>query len=118
MFQKEISDRQVLQYRMEVKSFLVAFVYKLLDKAPIRHSLIRNLKCLNPNIMTTKANESKTMFRNVLSSLNHTKRVDEIVSKFDGFVEIQVSNVYSQFKNFDKCKDRIDTLLYCFISQT
>jgi hypothetical protein len=37
---KKVSDRQLLEYRMEVKDFLVAVVAKILDKAPIKYPVV------------------------------------------------------------------------------
>lgn len=70
---KKVSDRQVLDFRMEVKDCLEAVVYKILDKAPIKHLIVRNMKCLKLHVMTTNSQEAKKMFCRVLTSLNHAK---------------------------------------------
>ena len=45
---KRISERQALQYHMEVRDFLQKLCVKLCDKAPIKYKLVRCISCLTP----------------------------------------------------------------------
>ena len=118
---KKINDRQILQYRVEVKDFLVAVVSKILEKSPAKYSIVRNLRCLKPSVMADKPDEAKKMFRRILSSLNHVNQVtdqkcDAIANQFDEFIDTVVPGLLSQFNEFDKTKDRLGTLLYSHLS--
>lgn len=118
---KKINDKQILQYRLEVKDFLVAVVSKILEKSPVKYSIVRNLRCLKPSVMAEKPDEAKKMFRRVLGSLNHVHQVaddkcDEIANQFDEFVDTDVLALRCQFSEFDKSKDHLDTLLFTQLS--
>jgi hypothetical protein len=119
---KKVSDRDLLQYRMEVRDCLAAIVAKLLDKAPINHSIVRNMRCLKPSNLVSDKAEAKKMFKRVLTSLNHAKYVldkdcDDVANQFDDFVDILVPENNSLFRKFDKYKDSIDKLLYSVLSE-
>ena len=46
-----VSEKRVLQFQMECKEFLVKVVCKLIAKAAIQYSLVRNINCLDPRNM-------------------------------------------------------------------
>ena len=52
---KKVGDKAVLEFRMECKQFLLTIVKKLLTKAPILYSLVRNLSAFDSREMTLKA---------------------------------------------------------------
>ncbi|KAJ8361816.1 hypothetical protein AAFF_G00408120 [Aldrovandia affinis] len=45
---KKVSERDVLMVRKETKEFLVTAVTKLLEKCPLKYTLVRNLAWLDP----------------------------------------------------------------------
>ena len=51
---KTISERPLLEFRMECRETYIKVVSKLKDKSPITYSLVRNLKCLDPQSIVQK----------------------------------------------------------------
>ena len=99
----------------------MAVVSKILEKSPVKYSVVRNLRCLKPSIMADEPNDAKKMFQRILTSLNHVGQVadqmcDVIANQFDEFIDTVVPALHSQFIGFEKVKDRLDTLLYCQLS--
>ena len=45
---KKISDLNVLEIKKESQSVLIALVSKLLEKLPLKYSLVRHADCLDP----------------------------------------------------------------------
>lgn len=62
------SDRERYRFRMECRNFVKAMLVKLLDKAPVKYKLVRNLTWLQPKIMFA-AGTAKEM---ALSELEQT----------------------------------------------
>ena len=55
----KLSERQVLQFRVENKDFLARTVAKLLDKTPINYRLVRSMSCLDPRLMALEKEACK-----------------------------------------------------------
>jgi len=72
-----VSEKRVLQFQMEYKEFLVRVVFKLIAKAPIQYSLVRNINCLDPRNMMSGHDVSITKFKRVLTTLENAKKVLE-----------------------------------------
>ena len=47
----QVSDRDALAVRMDFQAFVRKVVVHILQKAPCKYSLVRNLACLNPRNM-------------------------------------------------------------------
>lgn len=56
---KKISDLKVLEIKKESQSVLVALVSKLLEKLPLKYSLVRHADCLDPRQMGSTESEKR-----------------------------------------------------------
>ena len=45
---KQVSERQVIELRLDCKRLLITLLEKLLKKAPLQHTLVRSMQCLDP----------------------------------------------------------------------
>ena len=121
----KVSSRQVMDFRMNCKSFVQTTVKKILLKAPIKYALVRNLSCLDPRCMATERDASVTKMRNVLKLLVENNRVqggmamcDDLMREFTDFVDVVVPMNLALFKNFDPHDSdaRVDQLLSNFLA--
>ena len=118
---KRISERQALQYHMEVRDFLQKLCVKLCDKAPIKYKLVRCISCLTPKLICESKSVCLSRFRHVVEYLVNAKRLqnnqcDKLIEQFTEFVDEMSSK--PEFRNFDFRTDRLDTLYHnCLGSQ-
>ena len=57
---KAINERQVYQFREECRQFVVKCVNKIFERSPLKYSLARNMACLDPRLMVSDQEHSKT----------------------------------------------------------
>ncbi|XP_074643983.1 uncharacterized protein LOC141900835 [Tubulanus polymorphus] len=117
---KQISERMAMDFRMRVRSFLVAVVVKIKAKSPVRYTVVQNMKCLDPVYLASHPDICKSKFKRILSSLNHCKIVpdkdcDDLRNEFEDFVDMKVAQHKSVFVDFDWKKDRLDCLYYDYM---
>ncbi len=115
LHKKIISDKKLLEFRMECRACLQTIVQKLLDKSPIQYVLVRKLSCLDPRKMFNSKELYTNRMRDILHELLSVNRVrgddcDEILSQFQTFMDEYASS--SDFKHFDVNKDRLNVLYY------
>lgn len=113
----KLSERQVLQFRMECKDFLAKTASKLLDKTPINYRLVRNMSCLDPRLMASEKEGCVNKMKRVLAILVEAHRLkaaecDEVIYQFGQFLDECAGN--PDFQDFDPSEpsSRVDTLLY------
>ena len=113
---KNKSDRDVLQFRMECKSFMITLLKKLLAKCPLNFPLVQALSCLNPNLMIRDVAACRRNFRKVLDALVNASRVpesecDAIVGQYESFLDRIPTEGSSEFSAFNRKSDRLDSFL-------
>ncbi|GBM06134.1 hypothetical protein AVEN_265191-1 [Araneus ventricosus] len=99
---------------MDCKKFLIKLTMKLLEKSPLRYSIVRNLSCLDPRNMTDKKKCLNKM-NHILNSMIEAKYVDEnvcdeILMEFDGYLD-NVALKHSDFFEFSPENSRVDEFL-------
>ena len=93
---KNISQLQLLEFKTECKTFLQGITEKLIERSPLKYSLVRNLSCLSPKLIAEDPEKAKTRFEKVLDKMLECRRLnadecDTTKQQFDGLVtEIQV----------------------------
>ena len=118
--QKSINDRDKLQFKMECKKFLVKLCEKLFEKSPLCYSLVRNLKCLDPERIVQYPADCVSMFKFVLDKVADKQRVsrkdcDVILNQFSDFVaQAQKSQDFNAFR---RQEHRLDCLFYETLGQ-
>ncbi len=112
---KNISDRQKLEIKMDCKKLLITLLEKLLKKAPVHHTLVRSMQCLDPRRMAENKELCVTQMKRMLHILVEAKHVneavcDDILREFREFCHLAALQV--KFREFDPKIARVDTLLY------
>ena len=72
---KKISERDLLQFRLQCKAFLQAVCQKMLFKCPLKFKLTRCLACLDPNYVKSRSQEASRKFKGLLECLVECKRI-------------------------------------------
>ncbi|KAL1277330.1 hypothetical protein QQF64_024003 [Cirrhinus molitorella] len=90
---KKISEKDVLTVRKETKDFLVTAVTKLLEKCPLKYTLVRNLAWLDPQKIKEKPDLCEKQLRlclQIISSAGQIRenKCDMILSQFRDFAVI------------------------------
>ena len=83
------SEKQVLEFRLQCKTFLIELLQKLLTKCPVSYSLVRNLSALNPREMVADADLCISKFKKVVSQLVAVRRIKE--SDCDALIQEYIS---------------------------
>lgn len=116
---KKISDGDRLKIKLETKNFLIHFVTKIAEKAPIRYGLVRNLGWLKPDLACSKKDSAEAKFRQCLNIISEKNRVNEnkcdgILQQYRDFVSEMACN--PDFKSFSKTTGRLDHLYFSLLS--
>jgi len=96
---KKVSDKAVLEFRVECNLFLLTIVKKLLVKAPILYSLVRHLSTFDPREMIVENLEhKKTQLKSIVCTFIEANRVsasdaDDIMQQYSEFIQGSVSQV-------------------------
>ena len=112
-----LSERQVLEFRVGCKDFLAKTVAKLFDKTPINYRLVRSMSCLDPRLMASEKESCEKKMKRILEILVEARRLksaecDEVMYQFSQFLDYCSDN--PDFEKFDPNEptSRVDTLLY------
>jgi len=115
---KKISDKELMQFRMESKEFLIKLVKKIMEKSPLKYSLARNMSSLDPREMGNAAKESNMKkFKTVLTTMNEANRVadnevEELLQQYSKYIDDTVVPHASEYSNFEVSTGRVDVLLF------
>ena len=93
----KITERQVLDIRMETKAFLTTLLAKLLLQAPVNHLLVRKMHCLDPRLMVSKKKLCVEKIKGVLHTLVAASQVrasicDKALREFREFLDVAVAS--------------------------
>lgn len=115
------SEKQVLEFRLQCKTFLIELLQKLLTKCPASYSLVRNLSALNPREMASDADQSISRFKRVVSQLVNVRRIkesdcDAIIQEYTSFLDNIPAFGSEKFLNFKFSTDRLDELFSTYMN--
>lgn len=85
-----ISEKELMAFKLECKSFLIAVRMKLILNYPLSYSLVRNVVALDPRGMVAKPNICRAKFKRILTVLVNS-------NKFWGENCVIVLQEYSNF---------------------
>ena len=115
---KKLSEKQVFEFRMSCKAFLIKMVKKLLEKSPLTYPLVRNMNFLDPRIFIAKRNkESVEKLTRILPIMSEAGRItddecDKGMKQFSHFHDNSLTADSEAFKGFSVETDRVDTFYF------
>ena len=103
---EKISQKMLLELRMECKEVLIKATTLFLEKCPLKYSLVRNLACLDPREIAKNIEDSKAKFRRVVNKLDNAKRVktndcDDLLWQYNQFVSEVACASKSKYVDYD-----------------
>ena len=111
-----VSERQVLDFKMECRGMLQTIVSRIHKKSPLTYTLVRNLNSLDPcEIIKNDEDKSCERFKRVLNVLHACNKVD--IGKCDIILEeyrvfLRSARHSKHFKLFDKENQSLDELYF------
>ncbi|CAH3038939.1 unnamed protein product [Pocillopora meandrina] len=116
-----ISDKQLMAFRLECKSFLIAILKKLVLKCPLSYSLVRNMVALDPRDMATNPNSCSEKFKKIQTVLVNSNKVrdencDNVLQQYSNFLD-RVPVIGSDiFSSFNPNVHRVDEFCSTYMS--
>ena len=100
--------------------FLSAIAIKLLERCPLKYSLIQSLMSVVPQKLVSDSCEEQVKFERFLQILLNGKwcsaeACDEISTQFKGFVLEMKQNCLSEFLSFNMNTDRLDEFYWNYM---
>ena len=116
-----VSEKQVLEFRLQCKTFLIELLQKLLTKCPASYSLVRNLSALNPREMASNVDHCISRFKKVVTQLVSVRRIkesdcDAIIQEYTSFLDNIPAFGSEKFSNFNFSTDRLDELFSTYMN--
>ena len=112
---KKASERAVLAFRTDCRNMMAKLVPKLNIKSPLDYSVLRNMCCLDPAEICSDHEKCNEKFRRIVVEMEslgqvNAKDCDDILNEFQTFSS--VAHRISNFREFDKTENRIESLYY------
>jgi len=113
---KNMSDKQLLDFRLSCRNFLKAVVAKLLNKTAVHYPLANNLAFLDPRLISD-SEKNKTRLKFILRLSVQCNRVaesdvDEIMRQHSKYEASMTDKERDSFVNFDPVKPKVDILMH------
>ena len=109
---EKISRKMLLEFRMECKKVLIKATTLLLEKCPLKYSLVARL---DPREIAKNPEDSKAKFRRLVNKLDNAKRVktkdcDDLLWQYNQFVSEVACASKSKYVDYDPYSEaRLDT---------
>ncbi|XP_052808541.1 uncharacterized protein LOC128237234 [Mya arenaria] len=121
--ENKLSERQVMEFKVQCRSFVLKVLKKLLEKCPATYSLVQHLACLDPRKMSESKTRCKEKLKKVLTYLVAHKRInerdcDECIKEYCDCIDNFPSFGSAKFTEFNPNKDRLDEFYSTFMSWT
>ena len=102
---KAASELCILSFKNDCIKFLSAIVIKLLERCPLKYSLVQSLLSVIPQKLVSNSAEAQVKFEQLLQILLNEKwcsieAYDEILTLFKGFVSEMKQNHLTEFFEF------------------
>jgi hypothetical protein len=115
------NERTKLEFFMDCQVFLVKMIDKMLQRSPLRYSVVRYAPCFLPHILAADDPELGTkLMRRLLDSFLSSRRAssefcEKALKQYYHFRETIVSLNRHQFQQFKNGEDRLDVFLSPFL---
>ena len=111
---KKLSERQVFEFRMSCKAFLIKMVRKILGKPPLTYPVVRYMNFLDPRIFIAKKETSAEKLTRILCIMSEAGRItdsecDKVMKQFHQFHDNSLIADSEAFKSFSVESNRVDT---------
>ncbi|MCK5814301.1 MAG: hypothetical protein KAH03_08580, partial [Cocleimonas sp.] len=126
MLSLKASDKARHTFRMECRDFIKCLLQKVLAKAPIKYTLVRNLSWLDPCKMVSLDEKDRTRASKHLEQTLHimcdagrvkSENCDAVKRQLTKLCDDVLASDSEAFRSFDYKSDRVDQLLHAHLSE-
>ena len=109
----DVSEKQVMEFRIDCRKFLMSTLKKILIKCPLIYSLVRNMSALDPREMANNHSGCAEKMKKVLNVLVNASKIkeqtcDDILQEYASFLD-RIPVIGSNFfLSFSPKTQRID----------
>lgn len=123
-FHKNVTDKAVIELKLQCQDFIFAMVSKIIDKSPVKYSIVRCMSCLDPRHMVANPHDCYVKLKRILSALVDASRIretdcEQILQQFNNFLSEIVLKNQSEFSKFSPADKgfRLDQFLHKHFSE-
>lgn len=118
---KKVSALQLREFYTECQSFLKRMTLKILERSPLRYSVVKYLPCLDPRKMADHPDSSHEKFTSFLGKLLEAKHLtaiqcDETKHQYEDLLSTVRDHHHEEFRSFTP-KQPLDTFFYNILGQ-
>ena len=123
LLSNNISISKRIALRIECRKFLQSMVARLMEKSPLRYSVVRHAECFDPNELCRVSTEKNVKkFKKLLACLQRSGRVtadwcENVAKQFNQFCEIMKRDHSDSMEIFNKQHLRVDEFLVPFLEK-
>ena len=108
-----LSQKQVMEFRIDCRTFLIRTLQKIMMKCPLSFSLVRNLTALDPRQMVNNPTHCRESMKKVLTVLVNANKVkekdcDAILVEYGNFLDKIPVIGSTEFSSYSPTSHRID----------
>lgn len=117
----KVSDLKKMQFRSECRLFLQKMASKMLERSPLRFTVVRNAGSLSPETMCATPASTK-QFKNLLTAFYRAKRMssefcERASQEYETFCFCMRRDHLTEFLSFDLKKDRLDVFMTPYLEK-
>jgi hypothetical protein len=120
----KVSERDVLTFRMEMQEFPTYMVHKLLEKAPLKYSLVQNMTWFHPQGNVSQPTKCQIALEACLKLMvndGYVQRIkcDLIIREYQLLMDtVSEEEGSNPFRSFNKETDRLDKFYHSLLAST
>ena len=108
-----LSEKQVMEFRIDCRTFLISTLMKVLMKCPLTYSLVRNMSALDPREMANNPSVCREKMKKVLNVLVNAGKTkeqhcDDILQEYASFLDKIPVIGSNLFLSFNPKTQRVD----------
>lgn len=109
---RKITERHVLELKMDCKRLLITLLEKVMKKAPVHHHMVRSMQWFEPRRMAISKQLCVPQIKRILLTLVTAKHVeefvcDDVLREFREFCD--AAALQASFREFDPKTNWVDT---------
>ena len=118
----KMSDKEVLEFRMQCIDFLAAMAMKLIEKSPLKYSLTRAVSCLVPQTLQICRRVSEDRMQKLVEILYESQNVtatvaDKVKNQFHALCDKAASHQAAYFSAFSRKEKRLDHFYFGLVGK-
>lgn len=116
----KLTDTDKITFRMNCMEYLKAAVTKIIEKSPLKHSIVRAISCLVPETIVSSPTLAEKRLKELVQILFDSSHItatvaDKCKSQFTELLTKASGALKTKFKEFSRSNSRLDEFYYSII---